>query len=77
MNATRAETMGVDAACIDTSRAPAVLALFICAFLRVLQGLWGRIFIPDFAYISRKFHSDGRLFLLKTKKYLGRHPADS
>jgi hypothetical protein len=37
MNATRAEAMDVDAACIDASMAPAALVLFICAFLRVLQ----------------------------------------
>jgi hypothetical protein len=48
MNATRAEAMDVDAACIDASMASAALALFICAFLRVFQGLWGRLFILDF-----------------------------
>ena len=30
-----------------------------------------------FAYISRKVPSDPRLFPLKTKKYLRRHPVDS
>jgi hypothetical protein len=30
----------------------------------------------DFARISRKFPSDPRLFSLKTKKYLYRHPVD-
>jgi len=36
----------------------------------------GRIFILDFAYISRMFPSHPRLFSLKTKKYLHRHPSD-
>jgi len=39
-------------------------------------GLWDQIFIIDFASISRKFPADPRLFLLKTKKYLHRHPID-
>jgi hypothetical protein len=36
----------------------------------------GRILILDFAYVSRKFPSDPRLFPLKTKKYLHRHLVD-
>jgi hypothetical protein len=36
----------------------------------------GRIFILDFAYILRTFPSAPRLFSLKTKKYLRRHPMD-
>jgi len=39
-----------------------------------ILGLWGRIFILDFAYISRKFPFDPRLFPLKLKKYLHCHP---
>jgi len=41
------------------------------------EGLWDRIFILDFVYISRKFHLPPGFFPLKTKKYLHRHPADS
>jgi hypothetical protein len=52
--------------------------LYIAASLRISNQcqnwLWGRIFILDFAYILRKFASDLRLFCLKTKKYLHRHP---
>jgi len=35
-----------------------------------------RLFILDFAYISRKLASDSKLFPLKTKKYIRRHPHD-
>jgi len=38
--------------------------------------LGNRPFILGFAYISRKFPSDPRLFPLKTKKYLRRNPVD-
>jgi len=35
---------------------------------------FNRIFILDFAYISRRFPSDPRFFSVKTKKYLHHHP---
>ena len=38
---------------------------------------WGCIFIFDFAYISQKYPSDPKHFLLTIKKYLHCHPAAS
>jgi hypothetical protein len=42
----------------------------------ILQLLWHQIFILDFAYISQMVPREPRLFSLKMKKYLHRHPVD-